>query len=71
MPKMKKNRLPPDRLDIITPVLSHKLHLTELPAIVKSEKQKTKLYLITKKTPIVAREATENHCLLFSQRIRV
>ena len=66
---MKQNKLPSNRLDIITPILSYELHLSkyaeaypELVEIGKSEpagRQKLHLYLITKKTPLLARKATE------------
>lgn len=66
---MKQNKLPLNKLDIITPVLSYQLHLDryaeayrELIGIEKSEfegKQNTHLYPITAKTPFPARQATE------------
>ena len=67
--KMKKNKLPDNRLDIITPVLDRALDLNkpvqgmrELLEIRNHEqesRQETKLYLIMKKTPLPARKAAE------------
>ena len=66
---MKKNKLPENRLDIITPILSAELrlkrHVDEYPEMseamnrTRGERQKTTLYPITPKTPLPAREATE------------
>ncbi len=77
---MKKNKLPLNKLDIITPVLSHEVPLNkhaeaypELLGIVNGERggrRKTKLYLITKKTPIIAREATEIIAYYFRREFR-
>ncbi len=63
---MKQNRLPSNKLDIITPVLSYELHLSryaetypELVEIGKNKPGETHLYPITKRTPLLARKATE------------
>lgn len=66
---MKQIKLPPNKLDIITPVLSYELHLSRYaetyPELVEIGKNKpgsrheTHLYPITKNTPLLARKATE------------
>lgn len=66
---MKQNKLPSNRLDIITPVLSYELRLSKYveayPELVEIGKNKpggrheTHIYPITKQTPRPARKATE------------
>ena len=66
---MKKNKLPVDKLDIITPVLGKELDLTgslgdypeflELMQSQQGGKLHAKLYPITKKSPRSARKAVE------------
>lgn len=66
---MKKNKLPDNELDIITPILGSRLRLDryyqeypELYGINTAELKRKKeidLYAITKRTPLAAREAVE------------
>jgi len=56
---VKKNKLPSNHLDIVVPVLSRSLYLGEYVTSSIEVDQEIELYLLTKKSRLIVREAVE------------